>query len=69
MKAIVIIALVFIVAYAFLRLCWRQIKRVQAAKQYVSEAYRKWLLERPESCEEDETKTWPGDGLNIERRL
>jgi hypothetical protein len=53
---------VFILAI-FLRRCWRQIKRTQMNKLYVSEAYRKAMLEKPEECDlkaEDDTKTWPG---------
>jgi hypothetical protein len=40
---------VFIVAI-FLRRCWRQIKRTQMNKLCVSEAWRKYQLERPDEC-------------------
>ncbi len=47
---IVKIAVGVIVSYALGRYCWRQIKRVQQSKLYVSEAYRRSLLEREGPC-------------------
>jgi len=45
-----------VVALALLiRLCWRQIKRTQMNKLYFSEAYRKWMLEKPDECELTDT--------------
>jgi len=45
------IALSVFVLALILRRCWRQIKRTQMNKLYVSEAYRKWMLEKPDECE------------------
>jgi hypothetical protein len=45
------IALIVVILAIFLRRCWRQIKRTQMNKLYVSEAWRKYQLERPEDCE------------------
>jgi len=41
---------VFILAI-FFRRCWRQIKRAQLNKLYVSEAYRKAMLEKADECD------------------
>ena len=41
-----------VVAFALIiRRCLRQIKRTQMNKLYVSEAYRRYLLEKPDECE------------------
>jgi hypothetical protein len=45
------IALIVFLLAIFFRRCWRQIKRTQMNKLYVSEAYRKAMLEKPDECE------------------
>ena len=45
------IFLAVIAIACLIRRCWRQIKRTQMNKLYVSEAYRKWMLEKPDECE------------------
>jgi len=48
---IFLIALGVIILAVFLRRSLRQIKRTQMNQIYVSEAYRKWMLEKPDECE------------------
>jgi len=48
---IIYIALGVFTIALILRRSWRQIKRTQMNKLYVSEAYRKWMLEKPDECE------------------
>jgi len=45
------IALAVVVLALIVRRCWRQIKRTQMNQRYVSEAYRRYLLEKPDECE------------------
>ena len=45
------IALIVIALALIIRRSWRQIKRTQMNQRYVSEAYRKWMLEKPDECE------------------
>ena len=45
------IALAVVVLALIVRRCLRQIKRTQMNQRYVSEAYRKWMLEKPDECE------------------
>ena len=45
------IALGVVLIACLIRRCWRQIKRTQMNKLYVSEAYRKYMLEKPDGCE------------------
>jgi hypothetical protein len=47
------IALAVIVLALILRQCRRQIKRTQLNKLYVSAAWRKYQLEKPDECELD----------------
>jgi len=56
------IALIVFLIAIFLRRCWRQIKRTQLNKLYVSEAYRKAMLEKPDEGDlkdDDSTQTLP----------
>ena len=48
---IFLIALGVFILAIFFRRCWRQVKRTQMNQRYVSEAYRKWMLEKPDECE------------------
>jgi len=45
------IALGVVALALIIRRSLRQIKRTQMNKLYVSEAYRKWMLEKPDECE------------------
>jgi len=45
------IALGVVALALIVRRSLRQIKRTQMNKLYVSEAYRKWMLEKPDECE------------------
>ena len=59
---IFLIALGVFILAIFFRRCWRQVKRTQMNKLYVSEAYRKALLEKADECElktDEDTKTYP----------
>jgi len=48
---IFLIALGVFILALIIRRSLRQIKRTQMNKLYVSEAYRKWMLEKPDECE------------------
>ena len=48
---IIYIALAVVAIALIVRHSWRQVKRTQMNKLYVSEAYRKWMLEKPDECE------------------
>jgi len=52
---IIYIALGVVALALIIRRSLRQIKRTQMNKLYVSEAYRKYLLERPDECELTDT--------------
>ena len=45
------IALAVFIITIFVRRSWRQVKRTQMNQRYVSEAYRRYLLEKPDECE------------------
>jgi hypothetical protein len=47
------IALAVFIFAIFFRQCRRQIKRAQLNKLYVSAAWRKYQLEKPDECELD----------------
>jgi len=48
---IVYIALIVVALALIIRRSWRQVKRTQMNKLYVSEAYRRYMLEKPDECE------------------
>ena len=61
------IALIVFLLAIFVRRCWRQIKRTQMNKLYVSEAYRKAMLEKPDECDlkdDDSTQTLPPGAMS-----
>jgi hypothetical protein len=45
------IFLAVIAIACLLRRSWRQIRRTQMNKLYVSEAYRRYLMDKPDECE------------------
>lgn len=60
MKILILITLGVMFIVALGRYCWWQIRRVQRAKQYVSEAYRRYLLSR-EECFPDIDSSWKSE--------
>ncbi|MEN6560882.1 MAG: hypothetical protein ABFD52_08925 [Acidobacteriota bacterium] len=50
MKTLILITLVVMLIVALGRYCLWQIRRTQRNKMYVSEAYRRWLIEHEEPC-------------------